>query len=767
MLMNPKQMPPQPAPGLNLGDIYYILFRRKWLILGCALLGFVAAGVAYARFPLKYVSVAELYIGYVTEMQTPYATGRDANSMIPRSSEASILNTELEIVQSFDVLEAVAETLGPGAILGEGAATNAGSAEAAGRIIEDGLHAEVPPTTQIIRLSFSHRNPEVVKPVLNLLITNYIIKHAAIHQRTEMFNSYLNSQTDMRRMRLKSTEEELAKAKSNGGVVDLAAEKAAFTAQEGKLVAENYMAMAELDEAEARANVLSNLMKKPMTPVHDQAAATSASVVRPPTAAEVEAYNQARQHLVDLQTSEAKLESWATTNNSQVKTNLIELAEAQAHKNALEEANPGLLMVAAAETKAPGAPAVLADPAAAYDNELTTIAGLKARISRQTNELALSKDRGASLVQLEVNLHELERNKEIDEAELKEMEMNTEKANMDEELGPNRVSNISVSEQPTQPVREVKKRAKLVAALAGGGVALGLGLAFLLEMFLDHSLKRPQEVASKLALPFFLSVPYQKGNGLARMVNGTKAVKLLAAGGDAAKAGGADGGTTAPPGGGVILAWDEKRFLRPFYETLRDRLIAFFEALNLTHKPKLVALTSCHRGAGVSTMATGLASALSETGDGNVLLVNMNSEEGDAHRYHKGELSLGLDDLFEKEKTNRENALVRENLYVVKESSNRDKLPAILPKRFSHLVSKMKASDYDYIIFDMPPVTQISVTPRLARFMDMVLLVVESEKTSHEAAQWAAALLSESKANVGVVLNKSRSYVPRRLHQEI
>jgi Mrp family chromosome partitioning ATPase len=64
-------------------------------------------------------------------------------------------------------------------------------------------------------------------------------------------------------------------------------------------------------------------------------------------------------------------------------------------------------------------------------------------------------------------------------------------------------------------------------------------------------------------------------------------------------------------------------------------------------------------------------------------------------------------------------------------------------------------------------VTQISVTPRLARFMDMVLLVVESEKTDREVAQRAAALLSESRGNVGVVMNKNRSYVPKRLHQEL
>ena len=43
---------------------------------------------------------------------------------------------------------------------------------------------------------------------------------------------------------------------------------------------------------------------------------------------------------------------------------------------------------------------------------------------------------------------------------------------------------------------------------------------------------------------------------------------------------------------------------------------------------------------------------------------------------------------------------------------------------------KLKASQYDYIIFDMPPVSQTSMTARLSGLMDMVLLVIESEKTS-------------------------------------
>ena len=90
-----------------------------------------------------------------------------------------------------------------------------------------------------------------------------------------------------------------------------------------------------------------------------------------------------------------------------------------------------------------------------------------------------------------------------------------------------------------------------------------------------------------------------------------------------------------------------------------------------------------------------------------------------------------------------------------------------MPKRFNLLVPKLKASDYDYIIFDMPPINQLSVTPRLARFMDMVLLVVESGKTDREAVKRAGALLAESKSNVAAVLNKNRNYIPRWLHRDV
>jgi Mrp family chromosome partitioning ATPase len=196
-------------------------------------------------------------------------------------------------------------------------------------------------------------------------------------------------------------------------------------------------------------------------------------------------------------------------------------------------------------------------------------------------------------------------------------------------------------------------------------------------------------------------------------------------------------------------------------------LITFFDLNNLTHKPKLVAVTSCSEGAGVSTVATGLAASLSETGEGNVLLVNMGEKNGAVHQFYKGDLACGLDDALEAK--NRENALVQGNLYVVSEATetNGNGMPLPLPRRFKHLMPKLKASDYDYIIFDMPAVSQVSPTPRLARFMDFVVLVVESESTSREVAKQACGLLSESKTNVGVVLNKGRNYLPKWLNQDL
>jgi Mrp family chromosome partitioning ATPase len=382
------------------------------------------------------------------------------------------------------------------------------------------------------------------------------------------------------------------------------------------------------------------------------------------------------------------------------------------------------------------------------------------------------------VIEAEPAITQLQRKRDVDEASYRYYVSSLEQARVDESVGAGKITNIGVVQTPSPPARDIKELLKPVGAILAFGLFGGLALAFLIEKFLDQSLRRVVDIERLVRLPVFVSVPdLAWKNGNARFAKARKNGNghsshnghTSEAAGAAAANGNGNGNGHAPAvveNLGDIAAWDERHKLRSHYEGLRDRLITYFEVRDLTHKPKLVAVTSCNRGAGVTTMAAGLAATLSETGDGNVLLVDMNLDQGAAHPFYQGKPGCALSEALENE--TRDPAQVQDNLYLVTayETKN-EKLPRVLPKRFAHLIPRMKSSDYDYIIFDMPPITQTSVTPRLAGFMDMVLVVIESGATGLEIVKRANALLNESRANVAVVLNKHRAYVPARFNQEL
>ena len=142
----------------------------------------------------------------------------------------------------------------------------------------------------------------------------------------------------------------------------------------------------------------------------------------------------------------------------------------------------------------------------------------------------------------------------------------------------------------------------------------------------------------------------------------------------------------------------------------------------------------------------------------------MNSSQGGAHPFYKGKPGCALPDVFELEK--REAALLQDKLYLVKGSDAGGKISRLLPKGFSKLMPKILASDYDYVVFDMPPTTPGSITPRLAPHMDIVFMVLEAEKTNSGNREKCAALLAQVNANVAPILKKKRDRIPSWLGLE-
>ena len=292
-----------------------------------------------------------------------------------------------------------------------------------------------------------------------------------------------------------------------------------------------------------------------------------------------------------------------------------------------------------------------------------------------------------------------------------------------------------------------KSEIKIALALAGGGIALGIALALLRGLILNETVGRPLQLETQLHIPLMLSIPYANGR-FALPRNGSPANPEALA---------------IRPRNPRLAPWESGHFIRPYCDAIRDRLGLYFELNHLTHKPKLVGVTSVSEQGGTSTLAAGLAASLSEMHDGKVLLVDVNLGPEDVHPFFKGKPAYPLNAAL---KPNGEITSAADNLYLATVGSPNAGPAQLGLKKFFDMMPNLKASDFDYIIFDMPPLSQTSPTWGMAAFMDKLLLVVEAEKNNRETIKRSYRKLGAERNNVDVVVNKTRSYVPKWLDAE-
>ena len=758
--MNNSQQPgPEQPGGLTVGDVYYVVFRHKWKIILLSLAGILAATALYFFKPPPFQSAAELLIQYAPQAGTLPVMGSDQKVVVPDARGADIISSEIQIMTSMDLAQQTASNIGPASILAKvGGGSNV--TQAAGLIMGN-LQAEpAGKGSSVIVVTFKHPDPEIVQPVLRELINDYLQKQKDIHSTAGQYDDALSREVSALSAQLNDTEQQLASLKNKANITSLDDSRKDLGDQISKIQGAILDAQAELAGYSAGMKQTgSTLPAEPSNPTN------TPPVVVPPD--QVEAYNTVSANVDALRKKQqGYLLQGFTQSNALVQEVNGQVAEAQKKRDELQKKYPQIADLGAS-AKTSGSASTM--PAVDLRAQASQVAALQAKLTAWTAQLAQVQMQATNLNSLAPTIAQLEQTRAIQEANYQNLATSIEKSHIDQALDTgNAPNNIKWVQYPSPPFQDRKKTQKLLAMLAFGGIAAGLAWAFLIEMVLDRSVRRPVEIVSKLKLHLFLSIPDVSRNGHAHLAATAKRPQLpFPNGGEPAETATPNGGNGLDfprNGDSPVVSLEQNPALYPFCEALRDRLIVYFEVNNLTHKPKLVAVTSAGRGAGVSTVAAGLAASLSETGDGNVLLVDMNLEQGAAQRFYKGKASCGLDTALKPE--TKENALVQENLYVVNGNANSTELPRILPKRFSALVPKLKASDYDYIIFDMPPVTQTSLTSRLARFMDMVLLVVEAEKSDSEVVKQANTWLAESGATVGAVLNKTRQYVPKQLHQE-
>ncbi|HVM61584.1 MAG TPA: Wzz/FepE/Etk N-terminal domain-containing protein [Verrucomicrobiae bacterium] len=749
--MNDRQAVNQRS-RLTLDDVYYVLFKHKWKIILCSAAGMLGAIALFVLRPPVYESEAKLFIRYVLDSKSP-APASDVSRMISSYDPQSVINSEIEILTSLDLAEQVVDMIGAEKILAK--AGGGTDRIRAANVVRKGVVVEVPNKSNVMRILFQHPDADIVQPVLTGLIDSYFKKHAEIHQALGAVDDMLSQETDQLRAQLAQTEEDLRRARNKAGVLSLEDSEKNYADQIAKIRQEIFDAQADLAEHQALLKAISVTPPRASDqPTNDEPAAVSLPV---------DEYKSVSARIDELWKKEREMLTQFTEENTLVKAIRAQITEAEQSKRLLEEKYPALTRL---DVVVPTRTAPRDSGAASAAMEATQVLAIQTRIKVLNDQLDQIRKEAGNVDQMDTTISELERKKKLEESNYQYFSSSLEQARIDEAVNHGKLSNISKIQAPTPPFHAPSGSAKKIGMIVAGGVMLGLGWAFLLELCLDHTVKRPVDVQMRLRLPLFLVIPDFSRNGHGRLRNGDRDKLPAPKPADATRPvePAPAGAKTAGGANQAIEPWSSPLPLRTYYEALRDRLVMYFEVRGITHKPKLVAVTSASRGAGVTSTAAGLAATLSETGDGNVLLVDMNQGQGVAQQFCQGRPVAKLEEALYR----KDSAHVQDKLYVVTEAEEAagSKLPRILPKRFTSLVPKLKVSDYDYIIFDMPAITQTSVTPRLAGFMDMVLLVIESEKTDRNLVQHSCALLAESKANVSAVLNKTHTYVPPRLHQE-
>lgn len=378
------------------------------------------------------------------------------------------------------------------------------------------------------------------------------------------------------------------------------------------------------------------------------------------------------------------------------------------------------------------------------------VAGIQAKVEALNSRLRDIQQRTKQLSELAPQIEDLERKRGMDDANYKYFAASLEKARIDEALDPSKMPNISAVQRPSPPMPVTTKRVKIALGLAGGGIVLGVALALLRGLVLNRTVGRPLDLETQLQIPLMLSIPYSntRNGHLALPTNGSAANP---------------GALATRRHHSRLAPWEAGHFIRPYCDAIRDRLGLYFELNQLTHKPKLVGVAGFSESGGTSTLAAGLAASLSETNDGKVLLVDINLGPEDVHPFFKGKPAYSLNAAL---KPNGAITSASDNLYLATVGPSNAGPAQLGLKKFFDMMPNLKASDFDYIIFDMPPLGQTSPTWGMSPFMDKLLLVVEAEKNNRELIKRGYRKLVSERDNVAVVVNKARSYVPKWLDTE-
>jgi tyrosine-protein kinase Etk/Wzc len=200
-----------------------------------------------------------------------------------------------------------------------------------------------------------------------------------------------------------------------------------------------------------------------------------------------------------------------------------------------------------------------------------------------------------------------------------------------------------------------------------------------------------------------------------------------------------------------VTLMDEQEGFKESFRVLRTKINTHFE-----YNKKVFMFTSCEENTGKTSIVANLAISIAHSNK-KVLVVDCDLKKGTLSRllevpkdspgiinYLSGD--AGTPYIYNK---------IHDNLDILPAGGICEESSDLLTSEKMHKLHKLiKNSDYDYVIFDTPPVTRVVDALILGKLVKETILILRPEHTFKESVKWGIKEMEQSNINIiGTVIN--------------
>ncbi len=483
--------------SINVKDLLAIGFRHKRAMLMCFLAVFAGAVLVSILMPTSYQAHTQILVKR-ERVDPVISPGQAAPVMVKEEVTEDELNSEVELLESDDVMQQVAVATGlnkrtslMGKILGR--EDEAGKTAKAAKRLRGGLVVEPIKKTNLISITYSSGDPQLAAAVLKALNEAYIRKHAEVNRPAGQFK-FFDQEADRYKKELSDAEAQLgAFAAESGGVAPLLARDQTLT-RLTEFTATLSQTRADMAATEQKIRTL-----------EAQSGSTPSKITTSSTETDdAQVLQQMKSMLMTLELKRTELLTKYQPTYPLVTEVDKQIADTRASIEK-EEAKPLQQVTTGENPTYQYVSTELAKAKADYS-------ALQARAVATEGIIAMYKQKATELEQKGIQENDLQRVIKTDEENYLLYQHKREEARMSDMLDQTHILNVAVAEEPAVPVLPTGSRMVFVVLGLVIGAVMSVGLAIALDYF-DPSFRTPSEVLNELNIPVLAAVPHRVSGG--------------------------------------------------------------------------------------------------------------------------------------------------------------------------------------------------------------------------------------------------------------